>query len=205
MKKVALLMLIGLVCIPSLNAKYKKARSVDSFYGLLARAPYAVALFYDKSKDNMRDEAIRRSIKDLEIMFRSLSKNPAYKEADLQFIRVDVARRDLSSLAEQYRIRYYPTAMTFVGRELVGQPIAGKLYREQLQSLINQNLGQKMQAVMKEKQKQRQRELQRARIRAYQWAAWGPYWYGGYGGYYGYRPYWGRGYGRPWGGVYFGW
>lgn len=204
MKKFISIFFVCLFCISAMSAKDKKVRSVDSFYRLLARAPYSVALFYNRSKENMRDEEKRRSMKDLEIMFRALSKNPDYKESDLQFVRVDVARRDLNSLAAQYRITYYPTAMLFVGREPVAQPITGKLYREQLQDYIEQHLKQKMQVVIKEKQKQRQRELERARIRAYQWAAWGPYWYGPYG-YYGYRPYWRYGYGWPRAGFYFGW
>ncbi len=206
--QVIMLALLCLAVVPSIDARYKRARSADSFYRLLARAPYSVVLFYNISRENRRDKGMRRSMKDLEIMFRSLSKNPDYKEAELQFLRVDVARRDLMSVANRYSIQRYPTAMLFVGRESIGQRLSGKVYREQLQALINHNLRKRMQEVIKEKQKQRQRTLERARIRAYQWAAWGPYWsspywYGPYG-YGGYRPYWRYGYGRPGFGISFG-
>ncbi len=203
MRRTMIVLLLG-IAMPMMHAKDRRVRSVGSFDSMLARAPYSVVLFYDKSRENMRDPDMKGVIKGLETMMRSLSKDPNYKEADLQFLRVDVARRNMDELATRYRVTMYPTALLFFGREAVGSRLTGKVYREQLEALINQNFGTKMKEIMKEKAAQRKRELERARIRAYQWSAWGPYWYGpyGYGGSY---PYWRYGYGRPWGGAYFGW
>ena len=206
MKKHFLIYIFCLFCVASLSAKDRRARSADSFYTLLSKAPYSIAMFYDKSKDNMRNEEIREQIKAIETMFRSLSKDPNYKEANLQFVRVDVARRNLDSVAQQYAITKFPTFMTFLGREpIAGQRVQGYAYRTRIQSLIDRSLKREMQQTLKEKEAQRKRELERARIRAYQRASWwpyysGPYWYGG--GY----PYWRYGYGyrRPGFGFYFG-
>ncbi len=205
-RSMLILLISAVMVIPSLGAKDRKVRSADSFDSMLARAPYSVVLFYDNSRENKRDPEMRGVIKGLESMFRSLSKDPEYKEADLQFLRVDVARRNLSELAQRYRVQTFPSAVLFLGREVTGSRLTGKVYRDQLQSLINRTFKAQMQSVLKEKEQQRKRQLERARIRAYSRAYWGGPYGWGYGGY-GY-PYWGYGgYGGYWGrsGIYFGW
>jgi hypothetical protein len=197
-----LILLISAITIPSASAKDRPVRSADSFDSMLARAPYSVVFFYDKSRETRKDPATRGAIKGLETMIRSLSKDPGYQEADLQFLRVDIARRNLSELAQRYRVQTFPTAILFLGREATGSRLVGKLYRDQLRALINRTFKTQMQSILKEKEEKRKRDLERARIRAYNAASWGPYW--GWGSGYGY-PYWG-GYGGSWGrpGIYFG-
>ncbi len=179
-----------------------RASSDDSFRKTLARSPYAVVVFYDKSRENMRDPQIKNKISDLEDMFTSLSKNPDYVEAELVFIRVDVARSGLMSVAQSYGIRTFPAFRLFVGDQMIrGVGINAYAYRAQVQSLINTHLQSYMQNVMQEKQRKRERDLERAKIQAYERAAyWGPYWNG-----YGYYPYWAGPYWGPgWGYGYYG-
>lgn len=186
MKKVGVFFLcIGVTTF--LYAKEKRARSAAEFNRLLSAAPYSLVVFYDRSKNAMRDDDAKNNTKDMEIMIRSLSKNPLYKGADLQFVRVDVSRRDLSNLLQTYAVTTLPTFMVFVGRQPYEDRVTGFAYRSQVNTLITSSLQEKMAIYMKEKERQRQRELERARIRAYNRAylwGWGPYWYTGY------YPYW---------------
>lgn len=195
------LILVALIAVSfAIHTKDKKATSYGSFYDQLARSPYAIALFYDKSKENMRDPRIKEDIKELGLMFHSISEDPEYKDADLLFIQVDVSRADLSSLVRNLRINQLPAVQLFVGREAVnGATIQGSIAREQVHNLIDKYLRKKIDEYLKDKDAARARELERAKIRAYNNAYWGPYWYGGYG-----YPYWGGYYG-PGYGFYYGW
>lgn len=199
-KKVALCVFLA---VGSMHAKDKRVKSADAFDLMLARAPYSVVLFYDRSRDNMRDPETRNMITSLESMFRSLSKTPDYEEAELQFLRVDVSRRDMDTVSERFGVKSYPTVLLFLDRQPLVQRLSGTVYREQLQQLIEENLKEKMNEIKQGKQEQRKRALERARIRAYQWG--GPFWYGGYYPYWhsGYYPYWWYGRG-PYYGFHFG-
>lgn len=173
------------------QTKDKKAGSYSSFYDQLARAPYVVALFYDKNKENMRDPEIRQDIKQLGIMFHSISEDPEYKDADLLFVQVDISRGDLASVARGLRINQFPAIQLFIGREAVsGATIQGTIEREQVHNLIDKYLRKNIDEYRKDKDAARRRELERAKIRAYNSVSWGPYWYGYYG-----APYWGGYYG----------
>lgn len=193
MKKIVMLGLF-FMALPTI-AKDIRVRSADDFFAKLSSAPYTVAVFYNRDKEVAKDKQTLRSIKDLEIQIKSLSQNPFYKGADLQFMRVDLDRKDLASVAQQFGIEALPTYLLFVGREMVGNPLVGFAYRSKVQKFIDQNLLDNMNIYMKEKQQQRARELERAKIQAYRNAyLWGPYWNPYWS--YGYAPYWGFGY-RP--------
>ena len=189
----------------TIGAKEKAISSSEALYKLLSKAPYSVVMFYEKSKENMKDKTIKQQISDLEVMFKSVSNNDEYKEADLQFLRVDVARKNLMSAAQRFNITKFPTFMLFVGREPIPTTISGSLsqgyiYRSQLEALINAYLKDRMQVHLKNKAESRAIALEKAKIRAYETAAYAPYWYGYYGPY-GY-PYWWYGY--PYGPFYVG-
>ena len=193
----ALLLIISIVAYA--QGKERRARSLESFNKLISAAPYSLAIFYNRDKTAMRNDATKSAINDMEIMLRSLSKNPRYKAADLQIIRVDIARRDLDETVQRYNLSTLPAFMTFIGREPTDQRISGFAYRSQVKALIKRTLKQKMDIYLHEKQKQRNRQLKIARIRAYNraylWGSYWPYWYSGY------YPYW-QG---PYYGTYFGW
>lgn len=198
--KINLFLLFFIVASCALFAKDKHARSYDSFYNQLAKSPYAAVLFYDKSKQVMKNDRLKEQIKELELMMRSLSKDPEYKDANLLFLRVDIDRDDLASIARQLRIHVFPTVQLFVGRTPVsGAIIQGSVTRAGINNLIDHYLRKQIDEYLKEKDEARKRALQRAQIRAYNRAYWGPYWYGGYG-----YPYWGGYYG-PGYGFYYGW
>jgi|SRR5579872_6554658 hypothetical protein len=200
MKTVHWGLLIVLVTVSLMvNTKDKKAGSYNSFYDQLSRKPYTVALFYDKSRENMRDNQMREQIKTLSIMFASVSEDPEYKDADLFFLTADIAHGDLLRVAQGLHIGQFPAIQLFVGRTaLPGAMIHGVITREDIHNLINKYLRTRIDAYLKDKDAARERELERAKIRAYNRAYWGPYWYGYYG--YPYGGWYGPGYG-----FYYGW
>lgn len=189
---------MALMCVSVLLwAKDKKARSYNSFYELLAKSPYTVVLFYNSKNDT------KENTKDLLLMFRSLSDDPEYKDADLLFMRADLSRDKLQSLSRTFDING-PAVQLFIGRQpITGARIDGLIDRTGITHLINRFLSQKISEYLKEKDEARKRALEDAKIRAYNRAYyWEPYWYYGYP--YGPYGYWGYGYGPRYG-FYYGW
>lgn len=170
----------------SLRAKEREARSYEKLQLLLAKAPYTVVVFYDNSREHRKNKELKQKIRNLQVMFRAVSKDSTYKEANLQFIKADISRSNLAQALRTYGINTVPQFLLFLGRERIkGQALKGFIYRDDLERFINQNLKGQMQQQMKEKEQARKRELQEAKIRAYNRPYWGsPYWY------YGYYPYW---------------
>lgn len=188
------LLLAMFFCVSvGVQAKVRSVRSLDDFMKRVSRAEYSVALFVDKSKENMRNDEKKRLIKDLEIMFKSVSDDSQYKDADLQFLSVDVARKNAIQIAQNYAITAFPATIVLLGRQAVAGALRqGNIYRDQLQQLIDTHLSTQMSEVMKRKAEAQKRALERAKVRALTYPNWG------YGGYWGGYPYWG------WGGGYYG-
>ncbi len=199
---------VGLVMSVGLSAKEKAVRSFESLQKYLTKAPYSVVMFYNKNKANLKNPKVKQQIKDIETMFQAVSKDPIYKDADLQFLTADLNRDKLRMATSQYSLNILPKFMLFLGRQPLNTPLAsglssGYLYRTQLEALINSYLDKHMEKYLNEKAQARKVELEKAKIRAYNRAAYGP-WYGSFYGPYGY-PYWwyGHPYGlRPYWGFY---
>ncbi len=192
-------MLFLLIPVTSLCAKDIRVRSSDALRKKLSQSPYTVVLFYDKSRENMQDKKIKQKVVDMESMFRSLSKDDYYKDANLQFIRAEVNRKGLQSVPRMYSLSQFPVFAIFLGRELKAR-LYGYVFRDTVENFIERNLKNKIEEVIKQANELRKKRLEEAKIRAYNRPYWyGPYWYGGY------YPYWRYGYGRPYYGMYFGW
>ena len=168
-----------------------RVRSVSKFDKLVSKYRYAVVMLYRSDKETKRDSELRQKIKDLQVMFKSLSKVSRYKETDLQFLNVNVAKKDLSEVMQRLGIQTVPTFVLFNG----GVPIRdqnkhiaklqGSVYRNQLQEFIEKHLSEQLEDVIEAKEKERKRKLEEARIRYYEQ----PYYPYGYPGYYYYYPY----------------
>ena len=187
-------------------AKDKRARSSEKLRSMLANAPYSLVLFFEKDRQSMKDKLRRQKISNMEKMFRSLSRDSYYKDAQLQFIRADVSRGDLKASIGRYNIKQLPSFVIFLGRELKSI-LSGFAFRDAVEDLIERNLKSKMSETIKQADELREKRLEESKIRAYNRSLWYPYW-GGYGwgvGPYWGGPYWRYGYGRPYGGLYFGW
>jgi cysteinyl-tRNA synthetase len=180
-----------------LYAKDIRVRSIDKLSKKLAQAPYSLVLFYDKSRELMRNDEMKQKIGDMEAMFLSLSKDDYYKDANLQFIRAQVNKQDLQSAQQKYQLTELPAFAIFLGRQLKAT-LYGYVFRDAVEQFIEQNLKSKMEEIIKQADELRKKRLEEAKIRAYNRPYYyGPYWYGGY------YPYWWYGYGRPYSGIYF--
>jgi hypothetical protein len=184
---------MGFLC-----AKDIRVRSSEALRKKLTQAPYSIVLFYDDSRELKKDKNARDAIVNMEAMFKSLSKEDYYKDAQLQFIRAQVNREGLHPVLRRYELKKLPAFVIFLGREK--QSVAyGNLYRDDVEKFIAMNLENKMKDVIKQADELRKKRLEEAKIRAYN----RPYTYGPYGygpwlypyGWYGYgRPYWYGGY-----------
>ncbi len=199
--------LIALLFAQELGAKDKQARSSERLRSMLANAPYSLVLFFEKDRQSMKDKVYKEKIVNMERMFRSLSKDSYYKDAQLQFIRADVSHGDMNSALKRYDVNQLPSFVTFLGRELKSI-LPGFAYRDAVEELIQKSLKSNMEETIKQADELRKKRLEEARIGAYNRSYWYPYGYWGgwgFGGPYWGGPYWRYGYGRPYGGFYFGW
>ncbi len=168
------------------GAREKKVRSEKSFYKLVSREELAVVMFYEKNKETKRDPEMRRNIKDLEYMFRSASKKPLYREARVQFLQVNIAKRKLDLLAQSFNVTQMPTFMLFKN----GIPyksdgaivqLKGTVKREQLIAFIDEHFEERIDEIMKDIVEYRKQRAQVRRYRYYSRPYYSPYFY--------YRPY----------------
>lgn len=197
MKKVSFY-IITLLFVSIAQAKDIRVRSSEALRKKLTQAPYSIVLFYNDSREARKDTALRSSIVNMESMFRSLSKEGYYRDAQLQFIRAQVNREGLHSVMRRYELQKIPAFAIFLGRQK--QAVAyGNLYRDDVEQFIELNLKNKMKEIIKQANELRKKRLEEAKIRAYN----RPYIYGPYGygpwlypyGWYGFgRPYWYGGY-----------
>ncbi len=173
-----------------------KISSQARFNKAIAKYRLAVVMFYQRDKQLRHDKSLRQQITDLEVMFRSLSKAPTYMSADVQFLRVNIGKKDLEQVAQDYGVKDMPAFLLFNG----GLPardqqkniavLPGFVSRTQLQAFIEKHLQETIDEVMEEKAEARKRRLERARIRYYErpyyyhypyyWGGYWPYWHGYY-------------------------
>lgn len=190
MKKWSIALVLTVITYSYGTAKNITVTTTDKLYRLLAAAPYALVMFYNRDKTMMQNKNNRQAIVDTEIMLKALRQSPFYQGADLHIILADVSRGDLTQALKDYNVTDLPTFITVVGKQQVGDQLMGFADRAPLMTFINENLKQQMQVRMKEKEAQRERDLEIARIDAYKrnyWLGspyWDSYWYGGY------YPYW---------------
>ena len=181
-------------------ARHETAGSERTFDRLIVRNDLVVAMFYESSSELRKDRAERKRIQRFERMFKNLSNRSRYKETKVAFLRVNVAKKGMADVAQEYGIEEVPAFVLFDGGELIevaaGKPtkLVGYVSRHQLQEFIEQNLKDEIDEVLKEKEERRRRRREEAVERSYYYGYgyspyYSPYYYG-----YGFSPYYG-GYG----------
>ena len=179
--------------------KEMRAKSNRALDMLLAKSRYAVVMIYRSDKETKRDKELRSSIKEQEAVFRSLSNSREFVEAELSFVRVNVAKDELFEFAQEHGVTQLPTFMLFVGgvpvKKADGSEVVkleGFKARLELDAFINKHLEDGMDEMLEEKEEALKRKLQQARIRHYErpyYPYFYPYWHYPYWGGYGYYPY----------------
>src|SRR3990167_1498904 len=129
-----------MISICSMHAKLYVVKTAPNLFLKLASAPYSVAVFYNKERNALKNPEFKQSVTDMEAMMRSLNDDPLYKNADVQFLLIDVSRVNLFSVLRKFAIKELPTFIIFIGREQVSKKITGFIERAVLTEAIKLNL-----------------------------------------------------------------
>ncbi|MDP3888960.1 MAG: thioredoxin family protein [bacterium] len=196
-----LLSLAGI--LSTIDARDRSPRSADKrFHRLIKRQELAVVMFYNRNGSRAST---------LESMFSATSRKPSYRDAEVEFLTINVAKERSSSLARDFDVRQVPAFIVFKdGIPVSKEHLSGFVSREQLTSFIDKHIEDRIKDIIEEKAEARKRAAEERRYyRPYIGFSYGypyygyPYYgYPYYGSGWGYPYYWGRGY-RPYGGVGF--
>ena len=183
-----IVLVIGTVAL-TLLGRVRSVSSVRNFDSTIARRELSIAMFYKRDKKMAKDRDMKQKIRRLGRMFKSLSKKMRFREGELAFIRVNIAKRDMSELAQDYGVQQTPTFMLFDGgkllRDAVGNAVSltGFVTRYELTDFIESNFSSQLDEVIEEKAKIRKRRREEARWRSYYYPYYYPYHHYPYGGF----------------------
>lgn len=178
-----------------------KVSSIRSFNKIAEKSEMAVVVFYEKDKKKMRDNKdLTTQVERVERIFSNVSRSFDYKEAEMVFLQVDVARKDLQGLLGDYGINTIPTYMLFKFGEPVkkGDKIAmltGMVSSDQIRQFIDIYFKDRIKSIVEEKAKLREKRAEENYYYGWGWGFGYPYYYWNYP-YYGWGA--GCGYGRCW-------
>lgn len=152
-------LILMLACIPMISlgsAPHKAVRSESRFHALLKQQPYSVVFFYNQDKQLTTCSKKHpqapchihvRSNEHAQRTITTTRHNKQYQKADLMFIKVNVAHRNLDAVAAEYGVRTFPSFILFKH----GVPVrakngkiallSGSATPEQLHTFINRHLG----------------------------------------------------------------
>jgi hypothetical protein len=202
-RKVAAGLALVLACSGGLSVQAKdglqKISSIRSFNNVAEKAEMAVVVFYEKDKKKIRaDKDLASKVERVERIFSNVSRSFDYKEAEILFLQVDTARRDLQGLLGDYQIGAIPTYMLFKFGEPVKQGdkiamLTGMASADQIRQFIDTFFKDRIKSIVEEKAKLREKRAEESYYYGWGWGGWGyPYYYWNY-------PYYGWGYGCGWG------
>ncbi len=187
----ALVLFVGIGLV---HGRVFEMNSRSRLFSRINQAYLAVVQFYCYSKDR----CCKEDYKELRNRVQAVSQNGRYFQAELDFIMMNCS--STPELAREFGFSQFPTLMLFEnGMPIQGAVLSGFPHEYDINNLIENYLGQDIDAILHDKRKER-KEKEAAQLAG--WAAWGPYWANGCG--FGY----GLGYGcyRPCGwGIYGGW
>jgi hypothetical protein len=191
-------MLITTIFVPLSYTRMREAKSDNKFYNYLMKQPLGVAMFYLEDKETKKDKDYQRKMNNLERIFEAIGKQGYYKEGGVQFIKANTRYDTIDELAKSFSISTLPAFILFKNgvaiKDELGNfiTLTGWITYDQLEKFIREHLKDDIEKNIKQRAERiRQiRELERLSYIYYR-----PYFYWGYGPYWGY-PYWG--YGRGW-------
>jgi hypothetical protein len=157
---VAFLLMLTALSSSLSEAKVRVIKARRDFEQNLSKKTLMVALFYEGQKDRGKARSKNRG---LTRMYEDLSTYQPYDDADIVFVKVNTARRDLAELASLYGVTNIPTFIFFNnGQRLVddkGVPVQlqGFVSRAELQATIENCCGvtiDKLVAMKKDRNRQ---------------------------------------------------
>jgi len=195
----AALFVVVLMGLNNVVASMKRLRRASKFESEIAKADFAISMFY-QSPGKMKDKKARRKLiknqKQQLRVFRAASKTTPYSYAGVKFYSVNIAKRqDLADVAKQNGAMPSVDLPTFVlfrgGRRLTSR--RGSLSKGEITGFIDEYLKKEIDEKVKIREREQARRESRARESWYR----RPYYYGGWGYPYRYHygPRWGWGIG----------
>lgn len=200
--KKALLLSIGILST-SLYAREHviNVKNQESFFNKVQGVPHAVVLFYLEDKD---DKDWHENIKMLLKEYKMVSDSPFYRGSRLRFIAVDIGKKGINDLEDEFGIRTVPSFVLFKSgipvRNDANQIVvlSGFATQERIKEFIQKYLREDLEEQFRLEAERREelRDSYQGSLYfgvGYPYGYWGPYspyygWgypYGYYGGYYG--------------------
>jgi hypothetical protein len=127
-----------------INAKVRSVGTHRDLEKALSHNHMVVALFYAEEKNNKQ---MRNSYKNLHRMYEGISSYTPYDDADIAFIKLNVARNELADFPALYGINSIPSFVFFLGGKVLldknknAVTLNGFVSRADLQALINTYYG----------------------------------------------------------------
>jgi hypothetical protein len=194
MKHTIIKILIGIASLAgmlgTLGARERSVSSEKRFYSFIRKNELAVVLFYRKDKEIKQDDVLYNQVVSLERMFSSTSRTPSYREAEIQFLTINVTKEKLIDLAQDFGVTSIPSFILFkdgvpVRKNGTIVRLDGFIDRERLINFIDSHFETRVKDIIKEKAEARKRAAEERRY----WYYSRPYWDWGWG--WGYPYYWG--------------
>ncbi len=172
--------------VSDLYSKMTSVRSTDKFYRKINKYDLAVVMFYKVDKATRKDDPdLYKRIKNLGRMFKATSRMMLYKEANVLFIQVNVAKRsELNDLAQEFNVKQFPTFLLFKNSVPLRDKnkniitLTGLVLRQALKNFIDKHLKDDIEDIIEEKAEIRKRRLEEARLRSYYYGSYySPYYH----------------------------
>lgn len=179
---------------------YKKISSIRSLDRSITRHKFAVVLLYEFSRQERKNGDVCYATQELQDAFKAVSNYDQYRRAQVMFMTVNAAHRNLYTVARDLNVNRLPAVVLYKNGTVLedknGFPVMlhGLFSYQQLKAFIDTHLKKEIHAYVQWRAKETRRI-----VADYSSCGYGPYWYPA-GWYYPYDYYWGWGYpySRPW-------
>jgi hypothetical protein len=177
------------------NLGLYEPKSRQAFFGYINSVPMAVVQVYGCRARDCRSQSCQELKAILRQRMLAVSKNQRFVYANIAFVLMDIG--SCPELLRDLGLERVPSLLLFVqGAPVKDQGflahIDGMVTEIEINQFVDAYLGAQIDDVVNDRV-EHDRDVEQARIAA--WAAWGPYWFGGY-----YRPcYSNWGWGCGWG------
>ena len=120
-----LVMLVGITLVSSrlhmLFAKHVTVKSEKRFDRALDNNKFAVVMLFEEDKQMRKDREYKNKVNELKRMFKGASKLNTYRKGDVEFVAVNVKKKNLQDVADNFGVTQLPTFLLFKN----GVPVRG--------------------------------------------------------------------------------
>lgn len=153
-KKLITLAILSVLVVSGMSqAKVRTIQSRRDFERTVAKESMVVALFYDD-----KDKGLIR-------MYEDVSNYQTYDDADVIFLKLNAARKELKDLSAMYGVVTFPAFIGFnKGKRIIDNKgsaivLTGSVSRDVLQSFIDKHYGTEIKAYITQKEARNKQRL----------------------------------------------